>query len=61
MISELFEFIQVGRSPFELVRKFEPTAVTIISWVKQVDLDESRRSVGLTVEMHRDLRRKDLH
>lgn len=48
-MSELFEFIQVGRSPFELVRKFEPTAVTIISWVKQVDLDESRRSVGLTV------------
>jgi len=59
-MSELFEFIQVGRSPAELICEFEPTAVTITSWVRQVDLDESCRSFGLTVEEHRDLRRKDL-
>jgi transposase len=54
--------VRAGRSPYELAKQFEPTAVRIRSWVKQADLDEGRREDGLTTkereELHR-LRRKN--
>ena len=41
---------RAGRSPGSLAREFEPTEQTIRNWVGQADLDEGRRSDGLTTE-----------
>jgi transposase len=35
--------------------EFGPTATTIASWAKQADLDEGRRSDGLTTEERTEL------
>ena len=45
---QMVELVRAGRTPEELAREFEPTANTIRDWVKQGDLDEGRRSDGLT-------------
>lgn len=59
---KMVELVRTGRSPYELAKQFEPTAVTIRNWVKQADLDEGRREDGLTTkerdELHR-LRREN--
>lgn len=47
---KLVENVRAGHSPFEPSKEFEPTAVTISNWVKQTDLDESRRADGLTTD-----------
>jgi len=47
---KMVELVRTGRTPYELSREFEPTAVTISNWVKQADLDEGRRADGLTTE-----------
>ena len=44
----VIEMARAGRSAESLARDFEPTAQTIRNWVKQADLDEGRRSDGLT-------------
>ena len=44
---------EAGRSPGSLAREFEPSEQTIRNWVKQADLDEGRRSDGLTTEARR--------
>ena len=44
----MVELVRSGRSPEELSREFEPTAQSIRNWVCQMDLDEGRRSDGLT-------------
>lgn len=57
----MVELVRSGRSPEGLAREFEPTGQTIRSWVKQADLDEGRRSDGLTTDEQtevRQLRRK---
>ena len=46
----IVELVRAGRSPGSLAREFEPTEQTIRNWVKQADLDEGRRSDGLTTE-----------
>ncbi|MCJ7566361.1 MAG: IS3 family transposase [Anaerolineales bacterium] len=54
---KMVELVRAGRSPYELSKEFEPTAVTISSWVKQADLDEGRRADGLTTDERNELAR----
>ncbi len=51
----MVELVRAGQSPEALARKFEPSAQTIRNWVKQADLDEGRRSDGLTTEERDEL------
>src|SRR5712691_13177580 len=44
----LIELVRAGQTPEDLARKFEPTAQSIRNWVRQADLDDGRRSDGLT-------------
>jgi len=53
----LVELVRAGRTPESLAKDFEPTAQTIRNWVKQADLDEGRRSDGLTSEEREELTR----
>jgi len=53
----MIELVRSGRTPYELSKQFEPTAVTISNWVKQADLDEGRRSDGLTTDERKELAR----
>ena len=53
----LVELVRAGRTPGSLAREFEPTEQTIRSWVRQADLDEGRRSDGLTTEARTQMRR----
>jgi len=54
---KMVELVRAGQSPYELAKRFEPTAVTIRSWVKQADLDEGRREDGLTTPEREELKR----
>ena len=54
---QMVELVRAGRSPGSLAREFEPTEQTIRNWVKQADLDEGRRSDGLTTEARVELLR----
>jgi len=53
----MVELVRAGRSPYQLAKEFEPTALTISNWVKQADLDEGRRADGLTTEERNELTR----
>jgi transposase len=52
----LIELYRAGRSAESLGRDFEPTAQTIRNWVAQADLDEGRRTEGLTTADRDELR-----
>ena len=52
----MIELVRAGRSPGSLAREFEPSEQTIRNWVKQADLDEGRRSDGLTTEARKEMR-----
>lgn len=54
---QMVELVRAGRGPEELAREFEPSAQTIRNWVKRADLDEGRRSDGLTTAEREELRR----
>ena len=54
---QIVALVRAGRSPGALAREFEPSEQTIRNWVKQADLDEGRRSDGLTTEARRELLR----
>ncbi|MDF1500154.1 MAG: transposase [Anaerolineales bacterium] len=54
---KMVELVRAGRSPYELAKQFEPTAVTIRNWVKQADLDEGRRDDGLTTHERNEITR----
>jgi len=54
---QMVELVRAERSPEELGREFDPSGQTIRNWVRQADLDEGRRSDGLTTEERSDLRR----
>ena len=54
---KMVELVRAGRSPYELSKEFEPTAVTISNWVKQADLDEGRRADGLMTDERNELAR----
>ncbi len=49
--------VRAGRTPDELAAEFEPTSQTIRNWVRQADIDEGRRSDGLTSSEREELRR----
>jgi transposase len=51
----LVELVRSGRTPESLSHEFEPTAQTIRNWMRQADLDEGRRSDGLTTEERQEL------
>jgi transposase len=53
----MIELVRAGRSPTSLAKDFEPSAQTIANWVKQADLDEGKRSDGLTTEDREELAR----
>lgn len=44
----LIDLVRAGQVPEELARKFEPSAQTIRNWVRQADLDDGKRTDGLT-------------
>ena len=48
--------MRAGQSPEELARKFEPTAQSIQNWVRHADLDDGKRTDGLTTEEREELR-----
>ena len=54
---QMVELVRAGRTPEELSREFEPSAQTIRNWVCQADIDEGRRSDGLTSEERSELKR----
>ena len=54
---QIVELVRSGRSPGSLAREFEPSEQTIRNRVKQADLDEGRRSDGLTTEARLELLR----
>ncbi len=54
---QLVELVRSGCSPEALSREFEPTAQSIRNWVVQADLDEGRRSDGLTTSEQEEVRR----
>lgn len=53
----MVELVRSGRSPEELAREFEPSSQTIRNWLRQGDLDEGRRSDGLTSAEKEELSR----
>ena len=54
---QMVELARSGRSVEGLAREFEPSAGAIRNWVKQADLDEGRRSDGLTTVERQELQR----
>jgi len=54
---QMVALVRAGRTPESLSREFEPTAQTIHNWLKQADLDEGRRTDGLTTAEREELRR----
>lgn len=53
----LVELVRSGRSPEKLAEEYEPCAATIRAWVKQADLNDGRRTDGLTTEERAELSR----
>ena len=53
----MVELVGTGRTPEELSREFECSAQAIRNWVRQAELDEGRRSDGLTTVERDELRR----
>lgn len=53
---QLLELVRAGRTPESLAKEFEPSAQTIRNWAKQQDLDNGRRSDGLTSVEQQELR-----
>jgi len=53
---QMVELVRAGRTPEELSREFEPSAQAIRNWVRQADLDEGRRSDGLTTKEREEVR-----
>lgn len=54
---QMVELVRSGRSPESLSREFEPSAQSIVNWVRQADRDEGRRSDGSTTAERQELTR----
>src|SRR5213596_3052929 len=53
----LVELARSGRTPESLAKQFEPSAQAIRNWILQADVDEGRRTDGLTTEEREELAR----
>ena len=51
----MIELVRAGESPEDLARRFEPTAQSIRNWMRQADLDEGKRTDGLTSDERAEL------
>jgi len=51
----LIELVRAGETPEELARRFEPSAQSIRNWLRQADLDDGKRTDGLTSEEREEL------
>ena len=51
----MVELVRAGRTPEDLGRHFEPSAQAIRNWVRQADLDDGRRTDGLTTQEREEL------
>ena len=54
---QMIALVKAGRSADKLAKEFEPTAQTIRNWVRQADIDDGKRSDGLTTAEREELRR----
>lgn len=54
---QIIELVRSGRSPRDLAREFEPSDQTIRNWVAQADLDDGRRTDGITSAEREELTR----
>lgn len=54
---ELVRLVREGRSPESLAKEFEPTSQAIRKWVRQAELDEGKRTDGLTTKEREELAR----
>ena len=53
---QMTALVSAGRDPKDLVQEFEPSAQTTRNWATRADLDEGRRSDGLTSDEREELR-----
>lgn len=54
---QMVELVRTGRAPGALAREFQCSASAIRNWVKQAELDEGRRSDGLSTLEREELRK----
>ena len=50
----MVELVRSGRTPEELEKEFEPTAMSIRNWVAKADISEGKRE-GLTEDERKEL------
>ena len=55
--AQIIELVRSGRSAASVPREYEPSVQTIRNWVRQADLDEGRRSDGLTSDERAEIRK----
>ncbi len=53
---QIVAMVRAGRTPEELAREFEPSALTIRNWARQADVDGGQRD-GITSDEREELRR----
>jgi transposase len=51
----MIELVRAGRNPERLAREFECSSQAIRNWVRQADLDDGKRSDGLTTDERAEL------
>jgi len=52
----MVELVRAGRTPEELAKEFEPTAMSIRNWVAQANADQGRSTDRLTTDEKQELR-----
>jgi len=55
--ARIVELAKAGRKPSSLAKEFRVTDTTVRNWLRQVDLDQGRRTDGLTTEEKQELAR----
>ncbi|MGH8244590.1 MAG: transposase [Steroidobacteraceae bacterium] len=55
--AQVVELVRAGRTPESLAKECEPSAQTIRTWAKQADLNNGRRTDGLTSADQEELRK----